>query len=277
MQLISHLMVWVIKMQEKKVCLVIGAGAGIGVNVAKKFAVSGYHSVLSRRTSQEGLDIAIKNIEEDGGRATGFLVNAIQENSIENLIEKVEENIGPIYVTVFNLGSQIGNRSLSETSDKVFERGWKMATLALFRTAKKLFPYMEKRGGGTLLVTSSTAAVRGNKGQHSHAASMGGRRMLCQTLNSEFSDKGIHTTHIIIDGAVDAPDTLGKMLGEEAYQALRREKGLEKDGLLLPEKIAETYYHLADQHRSAWTHEVDLRAYNDDPWWNTPRNISNSI
>ena len=194
-----------------------------------------------------------------------------------HLIEKVEGSIGPVSVAVFNLGSQIGNRSLSETSDKVFERGWRMATLALFRTAKKLFPYMEKRGSGTLLVTSSTAAVRGNKGQHSHAASMGGRRMLCQTLNAEFSSKGIHTTHIIIDGAVDAPDTLGKMLGEEAYQALRKEKGLEKDGLLLPDKIAETYYHLADQHRSAWTHEVDLRAYNDDPWWNTPRNIANSI
>ena len=265
------------KMQEKKVCLVIGAGAGIGVNVAKKFAISGYHAVISRRTNQEGLDNSVKGIEREGGNASGFLINAIEENSIENLIEKVEASIGPINVAVFNLGSQIGNRSLFETSDKVFERGWRMATLALFRTAKKLFPYMEKRGGGTLLVTSSTAAVRGNKGQHSHAASMGGRRMLCQTLNAEFSSKGIHTTHIIIDGAVDAPDTLGKMLGEEAYQALRKEKGLGKDGLLLPDKIAETYYHLADQHRSAWTHEVDLRAYNDDPWWNTPRNIANSI
>ena len=265
------------KMQEKKVCLVIGAGAGIGVNVAKKFSMSGYHAVISRRTNQEGLDNSVKDIEKAGGNATGFLLNAIEENSIENLIEKVEESIGPIGVAVFNIGSQIGNRSLFETSDKIFERGWRMATLALFRTARKLFPYMEKRGGGTLLVTSSTAAVRGNKGQHSHAASMGGRRMLCQTLNAEFSSKGIHTTHIIIDGAVDAPDTLGKMLGEEAYQALRKEKGLEKDGLLLPDKIAETYYHLADQHRSAWTHEVDLRAYNDDPWWNTPRNIANSI
>ena len=264
-------------MQGKKVCLVIGAGAGIGVNVAKKFASSGYHAVISRRTNQEGLDNSVKVIEKEGGNATGFLINAIEENSIENLIEKVEESIGPISVAVFNLASQIGYRSLFETSDKVFERGWRMATLALFRTAKKLFPYMEKRGGGTLLVTSSTAAVRGNKGQHSHAASMGGRRMLSQTLNAEFSSKGIHTTHIIIDGAVDAPDTLGKMLGAEAYQALRKEKGLEKDGLLLPDKIAETYYHLADQHRSAWTHEVDLRAYNDDPWWNTPRNIANSI
>ena len=264
------------KMQEKKICLVIGAGAGIGVNVAKKFAVSGYHSVISRRTNQQGLDDAVKNIEKEGGSATGFLINAIEENSIENLIEKVEETIGSIHVVVFNLGSQIGNRSLNETSEKVFERGWRMATLALFRTAKKLFPYMEKRGGGTLLVTSSTAAKKEIR-DSILMPHQWGRRMLCQTLNAEFSSKGIHTTHIIIDGAVDAPDTLGKMMGEEAYQALRKEKGLEKDGLLLPEKIAETYYHLADQHRSAWTHEVDLRAYNDDPWWNTPRNIASSI
>ena len=95
------------KMQEKKVCLVIGAGAGIGVNVAKKFALSGYHSVISRRTNQQGLDIAVKNIEKQGGSATGFLMNAIEENSIENLIENVEENIGPIKVLVFNLESYL--------------------------------------------------------------------------------------------------------------------------------------------------------------------------
>ena len=97
-------------MQEKKVCLVIGAGAGIGVNVAKKFAISGYHAVLLRRTNQEGLNLAVKKIEEEGGSATGFLINAIEENSIESIIEKVEESIGPINVAVFNLGSQIGNR-----------------------------------------------------------------------------------------------------------------------------------------------------------------------
>ena len=111
----------------------------------------------------------------------------------------------------------------------------------------------------------------------SHAASMAGRRMLCQTLNAEFSAKGIHTSHIIIDGAVDAPDTLGKMLGEEAYQKMRKEKGLENDGLLLPNEIAETYFHLAHQHRSAWTHEIDLRAYNDLPWWNTAQTGAQSF
>ena len=266
-----------IEMSSEKVCLVIGAGAGIGATVAKKFARSGYYAILSRRTNQAGLDAAVEDIKKNGAKARGYIINAIEPNSIESLVQEIEENIGPIEVAVYNLGSQIGNRDLYEITDKVFERGWKMATMGLFRVAKSLFPHMEKRGNGTLLVTSSTAAVRGNKGQHSHAASMAGRRMLCQTLNAEFSSKGIHTSHIIIDGAVDAPDTLGKMLGEEAYKKLREEKGLGKDGLLLPEKIAETYYHLAQQHRSAWTHELDLRAYNDLPWWNTPHTGSQSF
>lgn len=93
---------------------------------------------------------------------------------------------------------------------------------------------MEKRREGTLLVTSATAAVRGNAGQHSHAAAMAGRRLLCQSLNAEFAAKGIHVAHILIDGDVDAPDTLGKMRGPERYQQLRQSKVLEKDGFLLP-------------------------------------------
>jgi NAD(P)-dependent dehydrogenase (short-subunit alcohol dehydrogenase family) len=127
---------------------------------------------------------------------------------------------------------------------------------------------MEARGKGTILVTSATAAMRGNGGQHSHAAAMGGRRMLCQTLNAEFSSKGIHVAHIVIDGAVDAPDTLGKMLGPEKFQQLRETRGNEHDGLMLPTQIAETYLHLAQQHRSTWTFEIDLRAFSDRPWWN---------
>ena len=92
--------------------------------------------------------------------------------------------------------------------------------------------------------------------------------MLCQTLNAEFSPRGIHVVHVVVDGAVDAPDTLGRMLGAEGFQKLREARGLEHDGLILPEEVAETYYHLAHQHRSAWTHEIDLRAFSDRPWWN---------
>ena len=250
------------------VCLVIGAGAGIGGTVAKRFAREGYHAVLCRRTDQEGLDRLVADIESEGGGATGFLLNAVEPDSIEERVADVEANIGPIKVVVFNLGAQVGDRALGDTSYKVFERGWRMATFALFRTAVSVCPHMEKRGKGTILVTASTAAMRGNAGQHSHAAAMAGRRMLCQTLNAELSAKGIHVVHIVIDGMVDAPDTLGKMLGPDAFRKLREDRGMEHDGLILPSAIADTYFHLAHQHRSAWAHEVDLRSFSDLPWWN---------
>ena len=253
----------------KPVCLVIGAGAGIGGNVGKRFAREGYHAVLCRRTDQDGLDRLVADIKADGGSASGYLLNAVQPDTIEDRITAVEAEIGPIQVVIYNLGSQVGNRTLEETSYKTFEMGWRLATFGLFRVASTVCPLMVERGGGTIIVTSATAAVRGNKGQHSHAASMAGRRMLCQTLNAELSPQNIHIAHILIDGAVDAPDTLGKMLGPEKYQELRENRGMDHDGLMLPEKIADTYYHIAQQHRSTWTHEADLRSFSDLPWWNT--------
>ena len=253
----------------KPVCLVLGAGAGIGGTVAKKCAIEGYHSCLCRRSDQGGLDKLVSSIEEAGGSATGYLVDAIEENVLEELIINIEKDVGPIEVLVYNLGAQSGMKLLHETTLKEFEWGWRMADLGLFRVAKVLMPIMEERGLGTFLVTSATAAMRGNKNQHSHAAAMGGRRMLCQTLNAEFAPKGIHVAHIVVDGMVDAPDTLGKMLGEELFKQLRETKGMEHDGLVLPESVAETYYYLSQQHRSAWSHEVDIRAYSDTAWWNS--------
>jgi NAD(P)-dependent dehydrogenase (short-subunit alcohol dehydrogenase family) len=249
-------------------CLVIGAGAGIGGNVGKRFAREGYHAVLCRRSDEEGLAKLVEAIEREGGSASGFLLDASEPDSIEERVAAVEADIGPIEVVVFNLGAHIGDRALKDTSYKAFELGWRLATFGLFRVASAVCPLMEERGKGTILVTSATAAMRGNAGQHSHAAAMGGRRMLCQTLNAEFAPKGIHVAHILIDGAVDAPDTLGKMLGPERFQQLREARGLEHDGLLLPAEIADTYYHLSQQHRSAWTHEIDLRSFSDRPWWN---------
>ncbi len=252
----------------KPVCLVIGAGAGIGGNVGKRFAREGYHAVLCRRSNEDGLAKLVASIESEGGSASGFLMNAVEADTIEDRVAAVESELGPIEVAVFNLGAQVGDRALAETTYKVFELGWRMATFGLFRLASAVFPRMEERGGGTLLVTSATAAMRGNRGQHSHAAAMGGRRMLCQTLNAEFASKGIHVAHILIDGAVDAPDTLGKMLGPEKFQQLREARGMEHDGLMLPERIADTYFHVAQQHRSVWTHEIDLRSFSDRAWWN---------
>ena len=250
-----------------KVCLVIGAGAGIGGTVGARFAAGGYHAVLGRRSDAEGLDRLVSDIEAAGGKATGRLLNVVEPDSIENLIAEVEQDIGPIHTLVFNIGAQVGDRALLETSLNVFERCWRMATFGLFRAAQAVCPLMADRGEGAVLVTASTAAKRGNAGQHAHASAMAGRRMLCQSLNAEFASRGVHIAHIVVDGAVDAPDTLGKMLWAERFAELRATKGA-ADGLILPEQLAETYWHLAHQHRSAWTHELDLRAWSDQAWWN---------
>jgi NAD(P)-dependent dehydrogenase (short-subunit alcohol dehydrogenase family) len=255
---------------RKPVFLVIGAGAGIGGNAAMRFAAGGYHAVLARRSDEAGLARMVDAIEAAGGTATGTLLNAAEDGSIEELVERTERDIGPIHCGLYNLGAQIGNRALDQTPHRIFELGWRLGTYGVFRLAHALFPHMVERardGGphGTLLVTSATAAVRGNAGQHSHAAAMGGRRMLCQTLNAEFAPKGIHVAHVIVDGPVDAPDTLGKLLGNK-FEAFKAGKGA--NGVIDPAALAETYWHLAHQPRNCWSHEVDVRPWTDVPWWN---------
>ncbi len=255
------------------VCMIIGAGAGIGGHVGKRFAQDGYHVALCRRSNQDGLDNLVAEIEAAGGKASGHLLNAVEDGAIETLIDEVEADIGAIKVLVYNLGAQIGNRPLVDTPPKTFELGWRMGTFGVFRVAQKLFPKMAGRGGGTLLVTSATSAMRGNAGQHSHAAAMGGRRMLCQTLNAEFASQNIHVAHILIDSAVNAPDTLGKLLGPEQFAKLREAKANGRDEIMEPGAIADTYFHIAHQHRSAWTFELDMRAFTDTAWWNHPLDI----
>lgn len=253
----------------KPVCLVIGAGAGIGGHVGRRFATAGYHVHLCRRSDQAGLDALVESINAEGYAASGRLLNAVEPGAIEDCVAGLERDTGPIEVLIYNLGAQIGDRDLADTSHKAFERCWQLGTFGLFRLATAAFPAMVERGCGTLIVTSATAAMRGNAGQHAHAAAMGGRRLLCQSLNAEFAPKGIHVAHVIIDGPVDAPDTLGRMLGPDKFAALRAARGEAHDGLILPERVAETYLHLHQQHRSTWTYELDVRAFSDQAWWNS--------
>jgi NAD(P)-dependent dehydrogenase (short-subunit alcohol dehydrogenase family) len=96
----------------KPVCLVIGAGAGIGGNTGKRFAQEGYHAVLCRRSDKEGLDRLVGDIQSEGGSASGLLLSAIEPDAIEDCIANVEAEIGPIEVVLFNLGAQIGDRAL---------------------------------------------------------------------------------------------------------------------------------------------------------------------
>ena len=145
----------------KPVCLILGAGAGIGGHVAKRFAREGYHACLARRSDKAGLDKLVAEIEADGGSAAGFIINAVEDGSIEQLVTQIEADIGAIEVAVFNLGAQIGDRALASTTLKAFEMGWRLATFGLFRLAS-IVQGIKKR---VLTGTASSA----------HATEMAGR------------------------------------------------------------------------------------------------------
>ena len=175
----------------------------------------------------------------------------------------VEADIGPIEV-VYNLGANWrqdieGYESQSSRWVGASERS------ACFASRQRRF-HWEARGKGTLLVTSATAAMRGNDSVTPFGRD--GRPADAVRTLSTNSHRKEFTSSIVIDGAVDAPDTLWKDVGSERFQQLRETRGMEHDGLMLPAKIADTYVHLAQQHRSVWTHEIDLRSFSDRAWWN---------
>jgi NAD(P)-dependent dehydrogenase (short-subunit alcohol dehydrogenase family) len=84
------------------VCLILGAGAGagagagIGGHVAKRFARDGYHACVARRSDQAGLDKLVAEINATGGSASGHLLNAVEEGSIEQLVTSIEADLGPM-------------------------------------------------------------------------------------------------------------------------------------------------------------------------------------
>ena len=110
-------------------------------------------------------------------------------------------------------------------------------------------------GRGSLLFTGATASLRGGAKFAAFASAKAGLRSLAQSLAREFGPQGVHVAHVVIDGGID-----GERLRAAAPQ---RAIDAGADGLLRPDAIADVYWHLHTQHRSAWTQELDLRPYKE--------------
>eukprot|EP00511_Aplanochytrium_stocchinoi_P013673 CAMPEP_0204885226 /NCGR_PEP_ID=MMETSP1349-20130617/12091_1 /ASSEMBLY_ACC=CAM_ASM_000710 /TAXON_ID=215587 /ORGANISM="Aplanochytrium stocchinoi, Strain GSBS06" /LENGTH=248 /DNA_ID=CAMNT_0052046569 /DNA_START=59 /DNA_END=802 /DNA_ORIENTATION=+ len=247
-------------MAAQKVILVVGAGRGIGANIGARFAREGYTACLVRRSDQKSLDQTVDLINKAGnGKAHGFLLDATQINQVNELVEKIETSIGPIDVCVYNLGANMGVRSLENTPPHIFEKAWKLGAYGGFLISRAVLPRMEMRQRGTFIFTGATAGLRGNEGQVAHSNGMFARRGMAMSLAHEFWPKGIHVAHVPVDGIVDAPDTLGKFFPELFEKAKAKNETIEN--IVKPQDVAETYWHLHSQSKGCWTFEMDLR-----PW-----------
>ena len=254
------------------VCLVIGAGSGVGGNVAKVFAENGMTTALVRRDRIK-LGELVDEITASGGRAVAFGgVDITKECQVKSLIDRVETELGPIEAVVYNIGAQIGSLPLASTDAWKFKRSWELGALGAFLVARAVAPLMARRArGGTMIFTSSTAAFRGNAGQAAHAAAMGARRMLAQSLCHELGPQGIHVVHVLLDGMVVSPGTLGKMWDRFSPDGSTWEETVERkraeESIIEPRAVGEEYLRLHQQPRSSWTFEVDLRPWTDKAWF----------
>ena len=238
---------------SKYSAIIIGAGDATGSALTRKFASHGYKVCPARRPgSKDKINALADEINISGGWAKGFGVDARDEDSIANFFKEVEEEIAPIDVVIFNPGANV-YFPIEETTSRVYRKVWEMAAFGGFLTGREAAKYMKKRGSGSIFFTGATASLRGASGFSAFAGAKFALRALSQSMARELGPQGIHVAHFIIDGAIDTafikenfPDTY----------ALK-----EKDGILSPEKIADSYWFVHSQHRSVWTQELDLRPY----------------
>jgi NAD(P)-dependent dehydrogenase (short-subunit alcohol dehydrogenase family) len=241
-------------MSTPKVCLVIGAGDATGGAIARRFAREGYIACVTRRQADK-LQPLVGRIQAEGGQAHAFGTDARDEAATVALVQQIERDIGPIEVAVFNIGANV-RFAVTDTTERVYRKVWEMGALAGFLMGREAARVMAPRGRGTILFTGATASLRGGAGFAAFAGAKHALRALAQSMGRELGPQGVHVAHVVIDGAIDTAFI--------AQNFPERYVLKDRDGILNPDHIAETYWQLHCQPRSAWTHEMDLR-----PWMET--------
>lgn len=242
-------------MADKKAILVIGAGDATGGSIAERFAREGYVACVTRR-SVDKLQPLVDRIRAAGGEAHGFGSDARKEEEMVALVQKIEAEIAPIEVAVFNIGANV-RFGIAETTARVYYKVWEMACFAGFLMGREAAKAMLPRGRGTIIFTGATASLRGREGFAAFAGAKHALRALAQSMARELWPQGIHVAHPIVDGAIDTEFIRSNFPERYATRA--------QGGIVDPAHIAELYWQLHMQPRDAWTHETEVRPWME-PW-----------
>ena len=239
---------------QQPIALIIGAGDHLGSAIARRFATEGYHIVATRRRGD--LDTLVSEVEALGAGITALHSDARDEDQVIQLINKVESELGPMSVVVFNIGANVPC-SIVETTARLYRKVWEMCAFAGFLVGREAAKKMIPREQGTIIFTGASASVRGSANFSAFAGGKHALRALAQSMARELGPQGIHVAHVIVDG----------LINNEATKAFLAEQFASKgeDGVMQPDDMAEIYWQIHKQPRSAWTFEQDVRPY-AEPW-----------
>lgn len=235
--------------------IILGAGVsdGVGGALARRFAAGGHHVIVTGRT-EDKVEALAGDIRALGGSAEAMRVDVTAEADQDALFEYAGQK-GPVAAVLFNAGNN-AMIPFEKLKPETFEQFWRIGCFGAFLTAKRAIPILKAQARGSLFFTGASGSMRG-RANFAHFASMkAGLRMLAQSLAREFGPHGVHVAHFIIDGAVNG-DRVRTFLG--GYL-----DSLGEEGSLSPDAIAEAYWHVHNQPRTAWTHEMDLRPFKEN-------------
>jgi NAD(P)-dependent dehydrogenase (short-subunit alcohol dehydrogenase family) len=225
--------------------LLTGIAEGLGADIAATFASAGYDVLGLSRT--ERCSAHIRHLVEQRGGSYAHL--ACDLSLAGDVTAALERHAECVDVLVHNAHALI-IKPFVETTTIEFERAWRVACLGAWLSVQTVIPHMLARKQGTIILTGATAGVRGGANFSAFASAKFALRGLAQSLAREFGAKGVHVTHVVLDGLIDEVQT-DQRFGESS------------SGRMSPQAIARAYLDIATQHPSAWTHEVDLRPFSE--------------
>jgi NAD(P)-dependent dehydrogenase (short-subunit alcohol dehydrogenase family) len=235
--------------------LIVGVGAsrGLGAAIARRFARGGHPVTIAGRNAVK-LETTANELKKAGAKVSFVVGDAASAEDAKHFVTEAER-LAPLLVAVHNAG---GNEPapFMQVSEERFTRHWREHALGGYQLAQAAIPFLLKHGGGSLFFTGASASLRGKTNFAPFASAKGALRNLVQSIAREYGPKNIHVGHVVVDGGIE-----GDRLLSRAPQ-LMEQRGA--DGMLHPDAIADLYWDMHQQHRSAWTLELDVRPWSEN-------------
>jgi NAD(P)-dependent dehydrogenase (short-subunit alcohol dehydrogenase family) len=230
---------------RKRVCAVVGVGPGNGAALARRFATEGYAVALLARGAEHTSALAR---ELPGARA--YSCDVADAGSVEKAFAGVRSDLGDVDALLYNAGSGTWG-TIEDATAADFEASWRVNALGAFLASKQVIPAMKKAGRGNIVFIGATASRRGNVKTAVFAPAKAAQRSLAESMARHLWPAGIHVALMVVDGVVDLPRT----------RAMLKDK---PDSFFLkPDDLADSVFHVTEQHRSTWSFEVEARPFGE--------------
>ena len=238
---------------SRRVCAIVGAGAGLGRALARKFAGQGFDvAVISRTEVNSAAAMEAARIANGSVSVRFFSADASEPETVEAALTAVAHNMSEIDVLIYNARGDFTACEPLDMSYDALEDVFRVEVVGAFAAAKSVLPAMIKRSRGSVFFSSATAAFRGSRTFPLYAIGKFGLRALSQNFSKAYTKNGVHIVHVRLDCDLDVP-IMRELYGDK----------YNPENLANPDAVAESYWLTYLQPKSAWSNEIELRPYTE--------------